>query len=477
MRILLAEDEFIERKAMRKFIEENFPAIEIVAEAENGRKAIELAEKTSPDVIFMDIRMPGINGLEAIEKINMGNPAIKFILVSAYDSFDYAKEAMRFGIKDYILKPGKKEEIVKAILRVQKEIEVEKIQQLERIQALGLRHERLITELMHAPLQESTLIMQKKLFPKMLSGCFLVVKHGSKLMVEGGLQRLGQAAATFQFITRQVEDIVVVCLLASTILQRSDVLQVARSLQQKIGDTVYIGIGSPTTVLAELPRSYEEAYEVCMQLGTDRKRQYGFLSLKKTGQKGEAILARIEAIIERGQQEEAIQYFQQYQDKLTLSDKEELYLRLKNGLVTRNIAPPSISFSSLKTNQDWHAFLHLCCSKMKGFYQSKSFIEQARNFMHTHFQEAITLENVAASVNLSASYFSNVFKQEFGMNFIEYLTMIRMQKAKGLIEENTYSLKEISFMVGYKDPNYFSRVFKKHYQESPKQFQQAILKK
>ncbi|QGS69500.1 AraC family transcriptional regulator [Oceanobacillus sp. 143] len=114
---------------------------------------------------------------------------------------------------------------------------------------------------------------------------------------------------------------------------------------------------------------------------------------------------------------------------------------------------------------------------MKGFYQSKSFIEQARNFMHTHFQEAITLENVAASVNLSASYFSNVFKQEFGMNFIEYLTMIRMQKAKGLIEENTYSLKEISFMVGYKDPNYFSRVFKKHYQESPKQFQQAILKK
>ncbi|QGS69502.1 response regulator [Oceanobacillus sp. 143] len=166
MRILLAEDEFIERKAMRKFIEENFPAIEIVAEAENGRKAIELAEKTSPDVIFMDIRMPGINGLEAIEKINMGNPAIKFILVSAYDSFDYAKEAMRFGIKDYILKPGKKEEIVKAILRVQKEIEVEKIQQLERIQALGLRHERLITELMHAPLQESTLIMQKSCFLK-----------------------------------------------------------------------------------------------------------------------------------------------------------------------------------------------------------------------------------------------------------------------------------------------------------------------
>src|SRR5699024_6693095 len=126
LRILIAEDELIERKAMRKFIENNFTDIIVVGEAVNGRKAIELAETIKPDIIFMDIKMPGINGLEAIEEISGKYPAIKFILVSAYDSFDYAKEAMQFGIKDYILKPAKKEEIVKALLRLQQEITSER---------------------------------------------------------------------------------------------------------------------------------------------------------------------------------------------------------------------------------------------------------------------------------------------------------------------------------------------------------------
>ena len=472
MRILLAEDEYIERKAMRKFIENNFPDVEIVGEAENGRKAIELAASTIPDVIFMDIGMPGINGLEAIEKINAENSAIKFILVSAYDTFEYAKKAMRFGIKDYILKPGKKEEIVKAILRSQKELEAENVRKLERMQTLELKRERLITELMHPPLQDSTIITLKELFPEIQSACFFVVKQAEKLVLEEELKQEG----VYRFITRQVDNVIVICLIAKTLLQRSDVLQLAKRLQQKIGDGVYIGIAPPNEILLELPNSYVEAYEACTQLAADGKRQIGFLSTEKIQTREEDVIGLIEMIVEKGQLEEAIQKLKKYQETLTINDKEELYMRIKNNLVIRNIMPPSISFSLMKTNQDWYAFLQVCCNKIKEFYQSKSFIEQSKNFMYTHFQEAITLEDVADSVNLSASYFSNVFKLEFGMNFIEYLTMIRMQKAKELIEENVYALKEISFMVGYKDPNYFSRVFKKYYQESPKQYQQAILK-
>ena len=122
MRILIAEDELLERKAMKKFIQDNFRDMEVVGEAVNGRRAIELAKEMQPDIIFMDIKMPGINGLEAIEKIHAMRPQTKFILVSAYDTFDYAKQAMQFGIKDYILKPGKKEEIITALYRLKKEV-------------------------------------------------------------------------------------------------------------------------------------------------------------------------------------------------------------------------------------------------------------------------------------------------------------------------------------------------------------------
>ncbi|MDY0393983.1 response regulator [Virgibacillus halophilus] len=126
MRIIIAEDELLERKAMKKFIHDRFSDMEVIAEAANGRKAIALAAEMKPDLILMDIKMPGVNGLEAIEAIHTADPAIQFILVSAYDSFAYAKEAMRFGIKDYILKPGRKEEIIQALLRVEKEIKADR---------------------------------------------------------------------------------------------------------------------------------------------------------------------------------------------------------------------------------------------------------------------------------------------------------------------------------------------------------------
>src|SRR5690625_2774321 len=167
MRILIAEDELLERKSMKKFIETNFSTMEVVGEAVNGRKAIELAKTVQPDIIFMDIKMPGINGLEAIKQIHANDPAIKFILVSAYDTFDYAKQAMEFGIKDYILKPGKKEEIVKALLRLQQEITSER---KAKKQSTALLQEQFMRHVMHEPLPEDTFYLQEELFPRMKSG-------------------------------------------------------------------------------------------------------------------------------------------------------------------------------------------------------------------------------------------------------------------------------------------------------------------
>jgi len=102
---------------------------------------------------------------------------------------------------------------------------------------------------------------------------------------------------------------------------------------------------------------------------------------------------------------------------------------------------------------------------------------KAKGYIEAHYAKGMALEDVAAFVNLSPNYFSNLFKEEFGENFIEFLTKTRMEQAKELIEENSYSLKEISFMVGYKDPNYFSRVFKKYFHSSPRQFQDSIFEK
>ena len=467
MRILIAEDELIERKAMRKFIENNFTDFTVVGEAVNGRQAIELVETTEPDIIFMDIKMPGINGLEAIAEINEKYPAIKFILVSAYDSFDYAKEAMQFGIKDYILKPGKKEEIVKALLRLQQEITSER---KAKKQSTALLQEQFMRHVMHEPLPEDTFYLQEELFPRMKSGCFFVMKSDEVYQLENV-----KKVVEYPYLLQQREHMTVMCMIAPVKLEKADTLKVARKLSIAFDEKMYIGIGFPTESLKKFPASYQAAYSACLQLAAEQKNHYGF---KQTEDKQHTtFIAQLRSFVEKGQADEATHYFKENGTRLTESELEDIYIMIKNILTARDIGLSSKSFTSLKTHDDWYNYLHLSCMKIKTFYQSKQYTSQAKHYMQAHFNEAITLEDVADAVNLSSNYFSNLFKQEFGETFIDYLTKIRLEKAKELLEKNELSLKEISFMVGYKDPNYFSRVFKKHYRESPKHFQQAIFKK
>jgi two-component system response regulator YesN len=100
---------------------------------------------------------------------------------------------------------------------------------------------------------------------------------------------------------------------------------------------------------------------------------------------------------------------------------------------------------------------------------------KAKEYIELHYSESITLEQVAEYVELSPFYFSKLFKDRFGMTFIDYLTDIRISKAKTEMADPGKSLKEICFSIGYKDPNYFSRVFKKLTGLSPTDFRKAIV--
>src|SRR5699024_10406317 len=263
-----AENELIERKAMRKFIENNFTDITVVGEAVNGRKAIELAETIKPDIIFMDIKMPGINGLEAIEEISGKYPAIKFILVSAYDSFDSAKQAMQFGIKDYILKPAKKEEIVKASLRFQQQITSER---KAKKQSTAHLQEQSMRNVLHEPHSEDSFYMQAELFPRMKSGCFFVMKSDEVYQLEAI-----EEVVEYPYLLQQREHMTVMCMIAPVKLEKADTLKVARKLSIAFDEKMYIGIGFPTESLKKFPASYQAAYSACLQLAAEQKNHYGF---------------------------------------------------------------------------------------------------------------------------------------------------------------------------------------------------------
>src|SRR5690625_593044 len=471
MRILIAEDELLERKAMRKFIQDNFNHMTVVGEAVNGRQAIELAKELQPNIIFMDIKMPGINGLEAIEQIHAAQPEIKFILVSAYDTFEYAKKAMKFGIKDYILKPGKNEEIIRTLLRIREEILSEEKVTEEIRQSEQLLKEKLIRKLMKYPVDEDAQDIANQVFPDMKSGYSLVCDADAS-MDKSSMEEVLLDDRDHRYIFYEINGLIIVLVIWSDAIERSDQLLLARKLHLHLDEHVFIGVGSVYSTIGKLPTSYREAYEASVQLKAANQSNYGFLQKSNQADRNDQVISQIFQSVEKGNYEQAIMNFKE--NDLNTIDKEKLYISIQNILEKRNIEGANYSISSLITEKDWYTYLEVCCMKIQEYYLSKQSMQKAKEYIKKHYSNEVTLEDVAILVNLSPNYFSNLFKEEFGETFIELLTRTRMERARELIEENAHSLKEISFLVGYKDPNYFSRVFKRFYDCSPRAYQRMI---
>lgn len=465
MRIVIAEDELIERKALKKLIEDNIADMEVVGEAANGRMAIELAKSKMPDIMFMDIKMPGINGLEAIERIHKINPDIKFILVSAYDSFDFAKEAMQYGIKHYILKPEKNVEIIEALLQTKREIEEER-QETEAIkQSEFMMKDYLLNGLMKDPVPVQVVEQIKKEFPSITCCWFMVVR--SKV---NGINKKVNGLTDEVFLYTTDDDQHTFCFLAKSSWDKADQLRFVRILYEKLQQEAAIGIGEICQHVQVLPQSYQQAYVACLQHNNHEKRGYGF---SQSPEIHPGIIKEIHDEVVKGHGDQAIALFKKYDSLFKTTRKEDLYMRIKQSLKERNLEL-NTTFTSIQTVSDWQLFLQVSSMKMSNYYHSRQYKTQVENYIEAHFNEPLRLEQVAEAVQLSPNYFSNLFKEEFGENFSEYLTKIRMEKAKQLIEKNEFALKEIAFKVGYRDPNYFSRVFKRYFHESPTAYQRRI---
>ncbi|MEW9699769.1 response regulator [Paenibacillus sp. SI8] len=435
-RLLIADDEALEREGLQWIVHRMMPGTFEVIHAENGRLAIELAEEHRPHIIFMDVNMPGIQGLDALREIKDRLPDSKMVLVTAYDYFAYAKEALTLGVKEYIVKPAGREQIVHILQQLIQELDAEK---RKRTEQLELRDK--VSQLM--PLVENELafvfMVDQVLetgaeqlaewldFP-LDQGCAVVLAF-PELMLTQDKKKIFDVLRSYakthlppNIVSSLIDRHIAIFIRKNPDIQEEpwiDIMKkygekLCRAAETQLGLAIIVGIGSAYKGSAGMRKSYFEAV---------------FASAYPNNEHG-------------------VCHFHELRlgaDRVTALSSTDGYAPSPDD----DRAHRSYVISALQRIREERE------------QQTVTVLDKARRYIEHKFTEDLSLEEVAEFVHLNPHYFSKVFKQQVGETFIDFVTGLRIQKAKELIESGAFSLKEVCFEIGYKDPNYFSRVFKK----------------
>lgn len=528
-RILLADDEGIAIEALRFIIEKNFEDDCQIEAAKSGRAAIELVDSFRPDIVCMDIRMPGINGIEAIREIKSRNPGIIFIVISAYDKFDYAKEAVHLGVLEYVNKPVEQEKMVSLLKRAMVLVDEQRAQRSKDLlikEKLEIVIPVIENGFIYAALFQDNYVEDIDNYKQLLGmsadyGFMTVLECGDNNGAGHVANPIGasvQVQPYYQQIRTMLKEYfpqsAVGAMMGNKIIMfvvGEDVTEeyvhrialidyarkMIRELRAEIGIDFRMGIGS-LTPLSRIHDSYEEAIQSIrfakgsvvhvkdLPIGCGYEADYPLETEKR-------LFERIANGDATGAVKEVHNFFDwmlanhgDMPDDIRLKVLEFVLWAEKkayeSGGMTYVFTSRHFYLSQVMNTEDlselrvWmvdkvtEVCRNILCKKEES---NVSIVEKAKDYILRHFSEEITLDDVSEEMNITPYYFSKLFKDEAGVNFSDYLREIRMERAKYLLTEGKLPMKEICVQIGCADPNYFSRMFKKYVGVTPTEYKEG----
>lgn len=524
-RIMLADDEGIVLDSLRMIIEKNFPDQCQIETAKTGRDVIELAESFRPDIAFMDIQMPGINGIEAIREIKKSNPSVEFIILSAYDKFDYAKEAINLGVLEYVNKPFSARVITEVLGKALKTIDKKR---KKRSDDLRIKEKmETVTPIIengfiYAIMFQEHFTEDVDNYKQLLGldadyGCMLALVVGDDQHGNYMTNAVGASVRTQMHYTRVRELVKETwdCIVGSVISNKIPVFlpvknrkmdyeerigmidvcrELARKLKRMTDISFRIGIGS-VRKLNESMDSYEEALKALLN-STGSVAHVDDLPIQCRYDEEYPVNLEKELFdsLKSGKREECERAAGRYFDwMIETYDEKNMSVRLKilefilfaeheaylDGGMTyhfsdrENYLTIVMNAASNSELRPWFVErFGESCSNMttKKEEHENQLVVRAQNYIQENYQKDLSLDEVSRQMDLSPYYFSKLFKEETGSNFVEYVTNLRIGKAKELLAKDGLSMKEICAAVGYSDPNYFSRIFKKNTGVTPTEY-------
>lgn len=528
-KVMIIDDEPYFRKYLRTKIEWDRYDFEICDEASNGEEGLLKIPVSMPDIILADINMPGINGIEFSKQAKKEYPYISIILITGYNEFEYARQALKIGISNYISKPFEKQELIDSLVslkntiidRKEKDVFINNIrkQYNETLPAIKNnilynavkgaycnKYNELIKELetIKVPLpklpflisiikvdipKEYDLIRREELNKKLIllinsilyNECLPFEDNNNRIVLISDIYEAGKYKI---FVNR--------C------------NQIIKNVNDKFSLNITIGIGIICEELSDIPISFERACTALRNkflLGNNKAIEFYSLKFQDTvneifpfklkndllmytrlldGDKVQEIFRIIYNFIRSS--ELSIDYiYILYAELLSLCFSYLAEYGYNMEKVFGQDFHPFEEIIIKQTMKETHDYVSNIYKKMIAFLNdnkkihSSKIVEKAKEYIDNNFQRNdLLIEDIAASVFFHPSYLRFLFKRETGITIGDYLTEVRMLKARELLKNSKLRYTEVASMLGYSDAAYFSKCFKKYNKISPSEYEKII---
>lgn len=492
-KVLIVDDEPIIRNGLKKIIDWESYELKIVGDADNGEEALNKIMKLNPDLCIVDIKMPRMDGLELIRKVKEIGMRIKFIILTGYPEFEYAKKAIDLGVESYLLKPIDPEILKEKVVQIKDQIKNDKL-------LYELSRDKLLEKLIKGEIKNIKEVDLNRIYNFNFPWHSYEVVITDELNLEDKkVKGIDDIIQTYTFIGNSL------CLLVMDIKNlscRKKLIEVKREFKRLYGLNISFFVGDKVYNLIDLPISYKTAlrlkekkflfsqneiitYPKKVKIGFHHNMDesqiiYEIIKAIESGKLTDILLfleMKMNNHIEREDMEEDIKssYLNLYVNIINyFSSNYPFFKEMYEKYLDKRII---CEFYKKRSIIDLHNFLKEMILNVVGDFSEKTgnnILSQIIEYINANYYRDLKLKNLARQFGYNSSYLGKIFRKYTGDKFNTYIDKVRINRAKELLLKGE-KVTEVAEKVGYKDLDYFVFKFKKYTGKTPQAFKEKIV--
>ncbi|MEF9972385.1 MAG: response regulator [Clostridia bacterium] len=507
--VLIADDEKIDRDAYKMMIARGVPQLSVVGEVDNGIDAVRCCCESKPDIVLMDISMPGLNGMEAIRVLRREHIGTSVVIISAYDYFEHAREALSLGVLGFLVKPVSELELkaemerVIGILADNRQRMLNNINEIQQTSGTKRADSELQDSLMQALRSGDGMLFQsltKILDQDLSSGIAVIARIRSTGDAETFFSQLQKRYKNhISFVSRQAQGMYVFLLCEESIQAAKAFLLRLRQTADRYGIDVCFGVGLPYDSASEAGVSLAQAVaafdavetiSVFDPNGNNTKRLYPIdreirlisCLQNREEDKSHQILDDIFQDVRGNSPANCFPITKFLMKKLFLSLN-----RIERGSGTEtsksklDVEAEQCAFDALTDEASLWKYFSGRVDRLLGAAEAgqdlsgRAKTQPILEFIRENYSRDIPLSQLSQKFYFSQGYLGRLIKETTSLSYTELVMNLRLDKAKTLLRETLLNISEIGDEVGYKDANYFTKVFKKATGLTPQKYRSTTM--